>query len=42
MNEIPKPLQVYIVEDSPITRRLLMSTVEAASAEIIGYSTGAQ
>jgi DNA-binding NarL/FixJ family response regulator len=42
MNEIPKPLQVYIVEDSPIIRRLLASSVEAASAELIGYSTSAQ
>jgi len=42
MNEIPKPLQVYIVEDSTIIRRLLASTIEAAGAELVGSSGGAQ
>jgi len=42
MNEIPKPLQVYIVEDSTIIRRLLASTIEAAGAELIGSSAGAE
>jgi DNA-binding NarL/FixJ family response regulator len=42
MNEIPKPLQVYIVEDSTIIRRLLASTIEAAGAELVGSSAGAQ
>ena len=41
MQEIPKPLQVYVVEDSPIIRRLLASTVEAAGAELVGYSADA-
>ena len=41
MQEIPKPLQVYVVEDSPIIRRLLASTIEAAGAELIGYSANA-
>lgn len=42
MSEIPKPLQVYVVEDSPIIRRLLASTIEAAGAELVGHSAGAQ
>jgi len=42
MNEILKPLQVYIVEDSTILRRLLASTIEAAGAELVGSSAGAQ
>ncbi|TMH47757.1 MAG: response regulator, partial [Betaproteobacteria bacterium] len=42
MNEIPKPLQVYIVEDSTIIRRLLASTIEAAGAELVGSSAGAE
>jgi CheY-like chemotaxis protein len=42
MSEISKPLQVYIVEDSTIIRRLLASTIEAAGAELVGSSGGAQ
>ena len=42
MNEISKPLQVYIVEDSTIIRRLLASTIEAAGAELVGSSAGAE
>jgi DNA-binding NarL/FixJ family response regulator len=42
MSEISKLLQVYIVEDSPIIRRLLASTIEAAGAELVGSSAGAQ
>jgi len=42
MSEISKLLQVYVVEDSPIIRRLLVSTIEAAGAELVGSSTGAQ
>jgi CheY-like chemotaxis protein len=42
MSEISKLLQVYIVEDSPIIRRLLTSTIEAAGAELVGSSGGAQ
>ena len=42
MREIPKPLQVYIVEDSTIIRRLLTSTIEAAGAELVGHSGDAQ
>ena len=38
MRELLKPLQVYIVEDSPIIRRLLESTIEAAGAALVGYS----
>jgi len=41
MHEFPKPLQVYIVEDSTIIRRLLTSTIEAAGAELIGHSADA-
>lgn len=42
MNEMPKPLQVYIVEDSPIIQRLLASAIVAAGAELSGYSADAQ
>src|SRR6266496_4336746 len=41
MHELPKPLQVYVVEDSPIIRRLLASTIEAAGAKLVGYSADA-
>ena len=40
--EAPKPLQVYVVEDSPIIRRLLASAIAAAGAELDGCSDGAQ
>jgi DNA-binding response OmpR family regulator len=42
MTEITKPLHVYVVEDSPILRRLLVSTIEAAGAELIGTTGSAQ
>ncbi len=42
MHEALKPLQVYVVEDSSIIRRLLASTIEAAGAELIGHSVDAQ
>ena len=42
MERIPASLQVYIVEDSPIIRRLLASTIEATGAELLGQSTNAQ
>jgi DNA-binding response OmpR family regulator len=41
MPEISKPLQVYVVEDSPIIRRLLASTIEAAGGQLIGQSESA-
>jgi DNA-binding NarL/FixJ family response regulator len=41
MFEPPKPLQVYIVEDSAIIRRLIASTIEAAGAELVGHSAEA-
>ena len=41
MQEIPKPLLVYVVEDSPIIRRLLASTIEAAGGELVGHSANA-
>ena len=41
MHELSKPLQVYVVEDSPIIRRLLTSTIEAAGAKLIGHSADA-
>jgi DNA-binding NarL/FixJ family response regulator len=37
-----KPLQVYIVEDSPIMQRLLACAVETAGAELSGSSADAQ
>ena len=37
-----RPLQVYVVEDSPILQRLLASAIEAAGAELSGCSADAQ
>jgi len=37
-----EPLHVYVVEDSPIIQRLIASAVEAAGAEMSGYSADAQ
>ena len=37
-----RPLQVYVVEDSPILQRLLASAVAAAGAELSGCSADAQ
>ncbi|PWT87377.1 MAG: hypothetical protein C5B56_10515 [Proteobacteria bacterium] len=42
MSDPVKPLQVYVVEDSTIIRRLLASTVMAAGAELVGDSADAQ
>ena len=42
MNEMSRPLQVYIVEDSPIVQRLLGSAIAAAGAELDGCSDDAQ
>jgi DNA-binding NarL/FixJ family response regulator len=42
MREFSKPLQIYIVEDSPILQRLLASSIEASGAELAGCSASAQ
>ena len=42
MNEMPKRLQVYVVEDSPIIQRLLASAINAAGAEMVGSSGDAR
>jgi len=42
MNETPKPLQVYLVEDSPIAQRFLGSAIAAVGAELDGCSDNAQ
>ena len=42
INEMSKPLQVYIVEDSPIVQRLLGSAIAAAGAQLDGCSDDAQ
>ena len=42
MPEFPKPLQVYVVEDSAILRRVLVSAVEAAGGALIGCSGDAE
>jgi len=42
MNEMPKPLQVYLVEDSPIAQRFLSSAIAAVGAELDGCSDDAQ
>src|SRR5512141_1097957 len=41
-DEITKPIQVYIVEDSPIIEQLLASEVERAGAEVSGCSADAE
>ena len=42
MNEMSEPLQVYVVEDSPIIQRLLASAITAAGAKMVGCSANAQ
>ena len=42
MHEFAKPLQVYIVEDSAILRRVLASAVEAAGGVLIGSCADAE
>ena len=42
MDRLPKSLRVYIVEDSAIIRRLLVSTIEAAGATLLGQSIDAK
>jgi DNA-binding NarL/FixJ family response regulator len=39
---MPKPLQVYIVEDSQIIQRLLASAIAASGAELCGCSDDAE
>jgi DNA-binding NarL/FixJ family response regulator len=42
MSDPVKPLQVYVVEDSTIMRRWLVTTVKAAGGEVVGDSADAQ
>jgi DNA-binding NarL/FixJ family response regulator len=42
MDEFSKPLQVYVVEDSPIILQLINLSVEGAGAELAGHSADAQ
>src|SRR5947209_18791853 len=42
MDDMPKPLRVYVVEDSPILERLLTSAIVAAGAEMTGCSADAE
>src|SRR6478752_7932095 len=42
MNRAAKPLQVYVVEDSDIIRRLLTSAIESAGGELVGAADNAQ
>src|SRR5215470_8157215 len=42
MRDFLKPLQVYVVEDSTVIRRLLASAVASAGGEFIGYSVDAE
>ena len=41
MREFPKPLQVYVVEDSTILRRVLVAAIEAAGGMLVGSSADA-
>lgn len=38
MSETPRPLQVYVIEDSPIVQRFLASEIADAGAEMDGCS----
>ena len=42
MDKTSTPFQIYVVEDSPILRRLIESSIEASGAELDGYSGSAQ
>jgi CheY-like chemotaxis protein len=42
MRDFLKPLQVYVVEDSTVIRRLLAFTIAEAGGELIGYSADAE
>ena len=42
MDKTSTPFQIYVVEDSPILRRLIESSIEASGAELVGYSGSAQ
>jgi DNA-binding response OmpR family regulator len=42
MNQAPRPLQVYVVEDSPIIQRFLASAIADAGAEMDGCSDDAR
>jgi DNA-binding NarL/FixJ family response regulator len=42
MDKISTPLQIYVVEDSAILRRLIESSIEASGAQLVGYSGSAQ
>jgi DNA-binding NarL/FixJ family response regulator len=42
MNETPRPLQVYVVEDSPIVQQFLATAIADAGAEMDGCSDDAR
>ena len=42
MDESYKPFQIYIVEDSPILRRLIASSIASSGGELVGTSGTAQ
>ena len=42
MREFPQPLQVYLVEDSAILRRVLAAAIEAAGGVLVGSSADAE
>jgi CheY-like chemotaxis protein len=42
MNRAATPLQVYVVEDSDIIRRLLTSAIESAGGELVGAADSAR
>jgi DNA-binding NarL/FixJ family response regulator len=41
MNDTPRPLQVYVVEDSPIVQQFLATAIADAGAEVDGCSDDA-
>jgi CheY-like chemotaxis protein len=42
MDKISTPFQIYVVEDSPILRRLIESSIETSGAELVGFAGSAQ
>jgi DNA-binding NarL/FixJ family response regulator len=42
MDKSSVPFQIYVVEDSPILRRLIESSIRDSGAELVGYSGSAQ
>jgi DNA-binding NarL/FixJ family response regulator len=42
MNETARPLQIYLVEDSPLIQKILVSAITEAGAELSGCAADAE